>query len=67
MDGPADPARTYAPMMDPVNSARPRVSRETRMLITTIVISIVALWVLSRVRFPDREAATAPVPPILAP
>jgi len=43
--------------MDPVNSARPRVSRETRMLITTIVISIVALWVLSRVRFPEREAA----------
>jgi len=54
-------------MMDPVNSARPRVSRETRMLITTIVISIVALWVLSRVRFPEREAATAPVPPILSP
>jgi hypothetical protein len=53
--------------MDPASSARPRVSRETRMLITTIVISIVSLWVLSRIRFPEREAAPAPVPPILAP
>jgi len=54
-------------MMEPLDSARPRVSRETRMLITTIVISIVALWVLSRVRFLERPAATAPVPPILSP
>jgi hypothetical protein len=52
-------------MIDPASPARPRVSRETRMLIATIVISIGALWVLSRIRFPERDAAPTPVPPIL--
>jgi PDZ domain len=45
----------------------PAVSRETRLLIATVVISITALWVLSRVRFPERPAAPPPVAPILAP
>jgi hypothetical protein len=54
-------------MMDIASPTPPRVPRETRLLIATIVISIVALWVLSRIRFPEREAAPAPVPPILTP
>lgn len=44
--------------------ARPRVSRETRLLLATILISIAALWALARIRFPDRPATT-PVPPLL--
>jgi len=53
--------------MSAVSPARARVSRETRMLIATIALSIAALFALSRFRFPEREAAPAPVPPILTP
>jgi hypothetical protein len=44
---------------------RPRVSRETRLLFTTVLVSIVALWVLARIRFPDRPATPNPVPTLL--
>lgn len=44
---------------------RPRVSRETRLLFATILLSIAALWALARLRFPDRTVATSPVPPLL--
>jgi len=53
--------------MSAVSPARARVSRETRMLIATIALSIAALFALSRFRFPEREPAPAPVPPILTP
>ena len=44
---------------------RPRVSRETRLLFATILLSIAALWALARLRFPDRTVTTSPVPPLL--
>jgi len=44
---------------------RPRVSRETRLLLITVLISMVTLWVLARVRFPDRPATPNPVPSLL--
>ncbi len=44
---------------------RPRVSRETRLLFVTIIVAIVALWVLARIRFPDRPAPVNPVAPVL--
>ena len=44
---------------------RPRVSRETRLLLSTALIAVLALWVLARVRFPDQPAATTPVQPLL--
>lgn len=44
---------------------RRRVSRETRLLFITVLISIVTLWVLARIRFPDRPATPNPVPPLL--
>ena len=44
---------------------RPRVSRETRRLLAAAGLSLLALWVLARVRFPDRTAASNPVPPLL--
>jgi hypothetical protein len=46
--------------------ARPRVSRETRLLLTTVFLSIAALWVLARIRFPERPATPNPVTPLLA-
>ncbi|HEY5617197.1 MAG TPA: PDZ domain-containing protein [Vicinamibacterales bacterium] len=42
---------------------RPRVSRETRLLLITALLSVVALWILARIRFPDQPAGT-PVQPI---
>lgn len=44
---------------------RPRVSRETRLLLATILLSVAVLWALARLRFPDRPVATNPVPPLL--
>jgi len=42
------------------------VSRETRLLLTIIVISLATLWVLARIRFPGRATTPNPVPPVLA-
>ncbi len=44
---------------------RPRVSRETRLLFVTVLVAIVALWVLARLRFPDQPATPNPVPQLL--
>ena len=46
-------------------SYRPRLSRETRRLLLTALVAMLMLWVLARVRFPERPAAPNPVPPIL--
>lgn len=51
--------------MDSVRPHRPRVSRETRLLLTTAFLAVAALWGLARVRFPDRPSAPNPVQPIL--
>jgi hypothetical protein len=46
--------------------SEPVVSRETRLLLTTIVVSVLALWVLARIRFQERPVNADPVPPVLA-
>src|SRR5262245_26572455 len=46
-------------------SYRPRLPRETRRLLLTAFVAVLTLWVLARVRFPERPAAPNPVPPIL--
>jgi hypothetical protein len=51
--------------MDLLGRSRPSVSRETRLLFLTVLISLVALWVLARVRFADRALASNPVAPVL--
>jgi hypothetical protein len=51
--------------MDPIHPYRPRVSRETRLLLVTALIATVALWVLARVRFPDQPAPQNLVQPLL--
>ncbi len=45
---------------------RPRVSRETRLLLTAGVIAVAALWLLARVRFPERPVTPNPVPAVLS-
>jgi hypothetical protein len=42
------------------------VSHDTRVLFTIVVISIATLWILARIRFPDRLSTPNPVPPLLA-
>src|SRR5688572_16467500 len=42
------------------------ISRETRRLLITIVVAVTALWVLARIRFQERPAASTPVPNVLA-
>jgi hypothetical protein len=51
--------------MDPNRPNRPRVSRETRLLLTTALVAVAALWLLARIRFPDLPATPSPVPPML--
>jgi PDZ domain len=43
----------------------PHLSRETRLLLVTIMISMAALWALARLRFPNRPATPNPVAPLL--
>ncbi len=51
--------------MESTRRSRPRVSRETRLLLTTALAAVVALWVLARLRVPGLPAETSPVQPIL--
>lgn len=44
---------------------RPRVSRETRRLLMTALLAVLVLWILARIRFPDRPVNPNPVPPLL--
>ena len=41
------------------------MSRETRLLLLTILLSVCSLWVLGRLRFPERPVTANPVGPIL--
>jgi hypothetical protein len=49
-----------------VEIRRPSVSRDTRALLITMLVSITALWGLARLRFPERPMGPNPVPPVLA-
>jgi S1-C subfamily serine protease len=42
-----------------------RLSRETRHLLMAATIALVLLWVLARVRFPDRPASPNPITPLM--
>ncbi len=39
-----------------ISPYRPRVSRETRRLLMTAFLAVLTLWILARIRFPDRPA-----------
>jgi hypothetical protein len=49
-----------------MRSNRPSVSRDTRLLLGIVLISVALLWVLARIRFPERAPTPNPVPPVLA-
>jgi len=49
-----------------VDSDRPRVSRETRLLLAVLLTAVATLWVLARIRFPEQLPTPNPVPPVLA-
>ncbi|HLG56413.1 MAG TPA: PDZ domain-containing protein [Vicinamibacterales bacterium] len=42
------------------------MSRETRLLLTTGVVAIAALWLLARIRFEDRAVTPNPVPSVFS-
>lgn len=44
---------------------RPRVSRETRRLLAAAGLALLALWILARLRFPERPPSPNPVAPVL--
>src|SRR5688572_24128770 len=50
--------------MDHNRAYRPRVSRETRLLLITAAAALVVLWMLARVRFADRPVIQNPVQPL---
>jgi hypothetical protein len=45
---------------------QPSVPRDTRLLLAIVLISVALLWVLARIRFPERPSTPNPVPPVLA-
>ena len=49
-----------------MKSTQSSVSRDTRVLLTIVAISIATLWALARIRFPDRPPTPNLVPPVLA-
>ena len=52
--------------MENSSSYRPRVSRETRLLLIAGVMAVAALWLLARIRFPERSVTPNPVPSVLS-
>ena len=52
--------------METSSAYRPRVSRETRLLLTAGVGAVAALWLLARIRFPERPVTPNPVPSVLS-
>ena len=47
------------------DAVRPRVSRETRRLLAAAGLALLALWILARLRFPERPASPNPVSTVL--
>src|SRR5262245_9963789 len=60
----SNPTRTF--VAGEVAPHRPRVARETRRLLMTAALAVLTLWVLARIRFPDRPVTPNPVPPLLS-
>jgi hypothetical protein len=52
--------------MSAAERQRPRISRETRLLLGIVGLSVAMLWTLARLRFPDRPPTPNPMPPVLA-
>ena len=47
------------------DTVRPRVSRETRRLLAAAGLALLAMWILARLRFPERPTSPNPVSTVL--
>jgi hypothetical protein len=63
---PANGTPGYRGVVPLESAARPRVTRETRRLLSAAILALISLWVLARLRFPEAPVAANPVPPLLA-
>ena len=52
--------------METGSTYRPRLSRETRLLLTAGLLAVAVLWLLARIRFPERPVTPNPVPSVLS-
>lgn len=52
--------------MQPARPYRPKVSRETRLLLTAGVLAIAVLWLLARIRFQGIATTPNPIPAVLS-
>lgn len=53
-------------MVEPASPYRPKVSRETRLLLTAAVLSIAVLWLLAQIRFEGVPVPASPIPAVLS-
>ena len=52
-------------MVEPASPYRPKVSRETRLLLTAAVLAIVVLWLLAQIRFDGVPVPASTIPSVL--
>lgn len=52
--------------MEPASPYRPKVSRETRLLLTAAVLAMVVLWLLAQIRFDGVPVPASPIPAVLS-
>jgi S1-C subfamily serine protease len=52
--------------MQPDRHYRPKVSRETRLLLTAAVLALAVLWLLARIRFQGLPATPNPIPAVFS-
>jgi len=52
--------------MEPARPYRPKVSRETRLLLTAAAVAIAVLWLLARIRFQELPATRNPIPAVFS-
>jgi hypothetical protein len=52
--------------VEPASPYRPKVSRETRLLLTAAVLAIVVLWLLAQIRFDGVPVPASPIPAVLS-
>ncbi len=52
--------------MQPARSYRPKVSRETRLLLTAAALALAVLWLLARIRFQGMPATPNLIPAVLS-
>lgn len=53
-------------MVEPASPYRPKVSRETRLLLTAAVLAMAVLWLLARIRFDGVPVPASPIPAVLS-